>query len=150
MAVSIAPETECMIAIRDRINAGDTYAIPFRAVYSDIAVDRLEESNDLKVDVTIEESEQLNETLAIEDRTSHLVRIWIRKKLRSQNPCDVDPVRLIARQIFQQVNNWDSSDGRVTVWEAEFEPKQIPDKETLRQSSVFLSSIVLRVEVEPS
>lgn len=150
MAVTIAPETEAMIAIRDRINAGNVYDISFRADYTDEAIDALEEIDGLRVDVTNEDSEQLNETLDVEDRTSHTIRVWVRKKLRSVKQDDIDRLRLFCRQVFQQVNNYDTSDGRVKVWECEFQPHQIPDKELLRQASLFVSSIALRVEVEAS
>jgi len=151
MAVTIAPSVEATTAIVDRINAGTVYCLDLRANRLEETVDPLEEvGQDLRVDVVHDQEEQLEETLDVEDRTSHEIRIWIRKKVASVDADELDPLKLIVRQLFQQVNNFDSADGRVKVWQCELEGKQVPDKEILKQSWLFVAVILLRVEVEPS
>lgn len=152
MAVTKAPSTEAMTAIRDRVNAGTTYSIDVRAEYTEQVIDPLEElaSEGLRVDIVTEEEETLNETLATEDRTSLSIRIWIRKKVSSFSNDEIDPLKLIARQIFQQVNNYDTTDLRVRVWECDLENVDKPGKQLLMQAGVFLQAILLRVEVEAS
>lgn len=150
MAVTTAPGTEAMQAIVARINAGEAYALPIRADYTENIIDPLEEVGPLRVDVVVENEETLNETLAIEDRTSLAMRVWIRAKVRNVDCDAVDPLRLIVRQIFQQLNDFDSADGRVRVWECDYEPREIPDKTILNQMRMFVAALLLRVEVEPS
>lgn len=150
MAVTIAPSTEAMQAIVARINSATTYCLAVVAEYRETLVDPLEEITDLRCDVVSESEEQLVETLAIEDRTSHVIRIWLRKKLDNLTPDEIDPLKLLFRQIFQRVNNYDTTDRRVTVWECDIEPKEVPLKDFLQQAGLFVASIVLRVEVEAS
>ena len=150
MAVTIAPSTEAMQAIVARINSATTYCLAVVAEYRETLVDPLEEITDLRCDVVSESEEQLVETLAIEDRTSHVLRIWVRKKLDNLTPDEIDPLKLLFRQIFQRVNNYDTTDRRVTVWECDIEPKEVPLKDFLQQAGLFVASIVLRVEVEAS
>ena len=150
MAVTIAPSTEAMQAIVARINSATTYCLAVVAEYRETLVDPLEEITDLRCDVVSESEEQLVETLAIEDRTSHVLRIWLRKKLDNLTPDEIDPLKLLFRQIFQRVNNYDTTDRRVTVWECDIEPKEVPLKDFLQQAGLFVASIVLRVEVEAS
>jgi hypothetical protein len=150
MAVTIAPSTEAMQAIVARINSATTYCLAVVAEYRETLVDPLEEITDLRCDVVSESEEQLVETLATEDRTSHVLRIWLRKKLDNLTPDEIDPLKLLFRQIFQRVNNYDTTDRRVTVWECDIEPKEVPLKDFLQQAGLFVASIVLRVEVEAS
>ena len=150
MAVSKAPSTEAMQAIVDRINSGITYEFDVVATYSEQIIDPMEEITQLRVDVVSESEEQLNETLDIEDRTNHVLMIWIRKKVQTLSNAEIDPLKLLARQIFQRVNDYDTPDGRVKVWEAETDSKQCPDKSLLRQLRMFVASITLRIEVEAS
>lgn len=150
MAVTIAPSVEASQAIVDAINGGTAYELDIKAERLDLAVDPLEEVSTLRVDVVHESEEQLEETLDVEDRTTHEIRIWVRKKVRSTSPDELDPLKLLVRQIFQRVNNYDSSNGRVKVWQAELEGKQVPDKAILNQAGLFVVPILLRVEVEAS
>lgn len=150
MAVTIAPSTEAMQAIVARINSATTYCLAVVAEYRETLVDPLEEITDLRCDVVSESEEQLVETLATEDRTSHVLRIWLRKKLDNLTPDEIDPLKLLFRQIFQRVNNYDTTDRRVTVWDCDIEPKEVPLKDVLQQAGLFVASIVLRVEVEAS
>jgi DNA-directed RNA polymerase subunit F len=152
MAVTEAPSTEAMRQIVKQINSGTTYCVDVRAEASEQLIDELEDisTQGLRVDVVTEDEQTLNETLDVEDRTSLDVRIWIRKKITSLSNDEIDPLKLVVRQIFQQVLDFDSSDGRVKVWECDLDSKQNPDKDMLRQNRMFLSTILLRVEVEAS
>lgn len=150
MAVTVDPSTEAMMVLVARINSGEAYCLDVAATYSELIVDPLEDIHELRVDVVTEQSEQLNETLAVEDRTSHQVRVWIRAKPDTITPTDIDPLKLVARQIFQRLNNWDSADGRVRVWECDMDPKEIPDKNTLHTLGLFVTSVLMRVQVEAS
>lgn len=148
MAVTQSPSTEAMSAIVEQINSGTAYELAVTASYSEIIDDELEDIPNLRVDVVQEEEEQLNETLDVEDRTSHMIRVWIRKRTPTQD--DIDAVKLIVRQIWQRVNNFNSSNGRVKVWECDMDPKEVPNKTILKQSGLFVASMLMRVEVEAS
>ena len=150
MAATIAPEVEAAQSIVDRINDSTTYALEVVAQRQEVIVDHLEEVSELRVDVVHEEGTQLEDTLNVEDRTSHEIRIYVRSKVSDMTPDSVDPLKLLTRQIFQQVNNYDSADGRVKVWQCDVEPRQAADKELLRQHGIFVAAIMLRAEVEPS
>jgi hypothetical protein len=150
MAVSIAPSVEAMQAIVARINSGTAYCLDVKAAYTELQIDTLEEVRELRVDVVTEGEEQPIETLEVEDYTSHQIRIWIRKKLRSLSNDEIGALKLLVRQIFQRVNNYDTTDRRVCVWECDVSQQENPDKDLLNQAGLFVSSIVLRVEVAPS
>jgi hypothetical protein len=146
MAVTQSPSTEAMSAIVEQINSGTAYELSVTAAYSETLDDELEDIPDLRVDVVQEEEEQLNETLDVEDRTSHMIRVWIRKRTPTQD--DIDAVKLIVRQIWQRVNNFNSSNARVKVWECDMDPKEVPNKIILKQLGLFVASMLMRVEVE--
>lgn len=150
MAVTVAPSTEACLELVDRINSGTAYALDRLATYSRVEVTPLEELDSQQIDVVAVEETQLSQTLAIEDRTSHKIVIWIRDKLPNLLPETIDARCLLARQIYQRVNNWDSADGRVRVWETDEETRLTPNKEALHQFNAFQAVIVLRVEVEAS
>lgn len=150
MAVTIAPSSEAMSAIVDQINSGGTYDLDVVARYGALLIDPLEEVIGLRVDVVSETEEQLVETLDVEDRSTHQIRVWMRKKVSSVSSDEIDQLKLIFRQIYQRVNNFDSSDGRVKVWDVEIDPIEVPIKSILQQSWLFVASLVLRVEVEAS
>ena len=150
MAVTTAPAVEAMAAIRDRINSGTAYVLAVNAEYSELQVNERESLDELRVDVTSENEEQLNETLVTEDRTSHRLRIWICSPVERTSNEEIDPLKLLVRQIFQRVNDFNSADRRVMVWECDLESKANPDKAILNQDGLFVSSILLRVEVEAS
>ena len=148
MAVTQSPSTEAMSAIVEQINGGTAYELSVTATYSETLDDELEDIPDLRVDVVQEEEEQLNETLDVEDRTSHMIRVWIRKRTLTQD--EIDAVKLIVRQIWQRVNNFNSSNARVKVWECDMDPKEVPNKMIFKQSGLFVASMLMRVEVEAS
>lgn len=149
-AVTISPSEEALSALVDRINSGTAYALDVIATASDLIIDPLEEITGLRVDVVEESVEQLIDTLAVENRTSHVVRIWIRQKVLIADTEEISRLKLIVSQIFQRVNNFYSASNRVKVWECAYDPGQVPDKSYLNQMGLFLTSIVMRVEVEPS
>lgn len=150
MAVTTAPSIEAMQAIVDQINSGTGYDLDFVAGYSEQVIDPLEELQQLRVDVTSETEQQLVETLDIEDRSTHGLRVWIRKKVDIHNPDEITALKLLTRKLFQRLNNFDSADRRVRVWEADIAGQQVPDKEILREHQLFVAAISLRVEVEAS
>jgi len=150
MAVTQAPSIEACEAIALRINSGTAYCLDLRAQYTEQIVDFLEDLHELRVDVVPEEEETLEETLDVENRTSHQIRVHLRKKVTSVDSDDVPAFKLLVRQVFQRINNYDTSDGRVKIWECENESKQVPDKTILQQNLLCLATILLRVEVEAS
>jgi hypothetical protein len=150
MPATIAPSIEAMQAITDRINSGTAYELDLKATYSEQLVDPLEEIVGLRVDVCSESEEQLIETCDLEDNTRHIIRVWIRKKLQAITPDEIDPLKLLCRQIFQRLNNFRSSNGRVMVFDIENDVKPVPDKTALHTSRLFVASVYLVVEVEPS
>ena len=150
-AVTIAPSTEAMQAIRDRVNIGTAYGLDFSAEYTDLEIDPLEIDNHLHVDIVVVDGQQLNETLDVEDPESVTLRVWVRKKLHVDTAQeDVDALKLLTRQIFQQVNSFRTVGARVQVWESDFDEKQVPDKSILHTSLLFVASVLFRVEVRPS
>jgi len=148
--VSISPAAEACQAIVARIKSGTEYELTQQVEYSRVQVDVLEEINSLRVDVVTDDETQLNETLDVEDRSSHTIVIFIRDKLESLDADAIDQRALTVRQIFQRVNNYDSPDGRVKVWEVDERTQTSPDKVLLHQKRLFVAVIVLRVEVEAS
>ena len=147
-AVTIDPSVEACQALVTQINAGTAYTLPVDATYSEQVIDPLEEIDNLRVDVVTEDSETLGETLSVEDRTSHMIRIWIRDKVDDQDNITINGLKLAVRQIFQRVNDFDSSNGRVKVWQCDNDAKESPSKEDLQRAGLFVSSMLLRVEVE--
>lgn len=152
-AVTTPPSVEAMTAIRDRINSGTAYVLAVNAVYTEQLIDELEHIRELRVDVVCEAEQQLNETLAIEDRTNHPLRIWVRAPMPRQTNEEMTPLKLLVAQLFQRVNDFVSADRRCVVWDCGIEPdgqpRQVPDKMILKQNNLFVASIPLRVEVEP-
>ena len=147
-AVTIDPSVEACQALVTQINAGTAYVLAVAATYSEEIIDPLEEVDSLRVDVATDESETLNETLDVENRTSHLIRVWIRSKVDDVENVTINQLKRLVGKIFERVNNFDSSNGRARVWECGQDMTQNPDKDLLRESGLFVSSILLRVEVE--
>ena len=151
MTITIDPSIEACQAVVERINSG-SYGIAFRdAEYLEEIIDPLENvTSHVSVTVVPVDEEQLNETLAVTDRTSHNIRIYIRTKLANIEPRAIDDLKLFTRQVFDRCNDYDTANNRVRVWECDQDVKQKPDKDALRDRGVFLASINLRVEVEAS
>lgn len=148
-AASISPSTEAMDQIVRRINSAEAYCLPVSASYTEVLTDNLEDLVQLRVDVVQDSEQQLDETIDSEDRTSHMIRIRVRQSgVRDQ--VRIDQLKLLVRQLWQRVNNWDSSDGRVRIWETDMNFEEVPTKRNLREEEVFDASVLMRVEVEPA
>ena len=148
-AASIPPSTEAMDQIVRRINSAEAYCLPVSASYTEFLTDKLEDLVQLRVDVVQDSEQQLDETIDSEGRTSHIIRIRVRQSgVRDQ--VRVDQLKLLVRQLWQRVNNWDSSDGRVRVWETDMNFEEVPTKRNLKEEEVFDASVLMRVEVEPA
>ncbi len=154
-AVSIDPGDEAAAAIVARINSATTYTLPQACDYYYQAVDTEDdEIFRLRVDVVLQDQTQLNETLDIEDRSSHFLIIWVRDKLPNIPKEAIAERMLILRKIFQRVNNYNTANGRVKVWDCGYtdttDPnrEENPNKQLLLQNNFFKGFIKLRVEVE--
>ena len=148
-AASIPPSTEAMDQIVRRINSAEAYCLPVSSSYTEVLTDNLEDLVQLRVDVVQDSEQQLDETIDSEGRTSHIIRIRVRQSgVRDQ--VRVDQLKLLVRQLWQRVNNWDSSDGRVRVWETDMNFEEVPTKRNLKEEEVFDASVLMRVEVEPA
>jgi len=150
MPVTTAPSVEAMTEIVSRVNSATTYTLPTAATRLDLLNEDLTDVTTLRVDVIQEDEEQMDDTLAVENRSTHQIRIVIRQAVSIDDQATIDGLRLLARQIWQRVNNHESSDGRVKVWEADMDPKEVPIRSVLRTSGVFMTSVLLRVEVGAS
>lgn len=146
-SVTVSPSTEVMQAIRDRINSGEEYCLPIRAEIAEMLIDPAEEITQLRCDIVDDGEEQLMETIALEDPTSHNVRIWIRAKLATLSTDEIQPLKLLTRQVFQRINNFCSSDGRILVFDVDTDSKQTPDKAILAANRIFIAVITARIEV---
>lgn len=151
MAVTTAPSEEACQAIVDRINTGSgiTYTLAASATYGYKFEQARNDITALQVFVLHETERTLDETLDVENRTSHEIRIFVRQKLTDATNTLVNAVLLTARKIFQRVNNFNSANGRVRVWECDLEPAD-PEIDPLIQLDVCQRTILLRVEVEAS
>jgi hypothetical protein len=146
---TLAPSTEAVNAIVARINAGTAYNLDLKAEARELIVDPTEEVTELRVDVCHESEQQLFETLDSVDNTQHAIRIWIRKKVADITPQELNPLRLLCRQILRQVDQYVTTDWRVRVWQAGFETQEVADKAVLYSQRMFVASISCEVQVKP-
>jgi len=146
---TLAPSTEAVNAIVARINAGTTYTLDLKAEARELIVDPTEEVTELRVDVCHESEQQLFETLDAVDNTQHAIRIWVRKKVADITPQELNPLRLLCRQILRQVDQYVTTDWRVRVWQAGFETQEVTDKAVLYSQRMFVASISCEVQVKP-
>jgi hypothetical protein len=146
---TIAPSTEACNAIRDRINSGETYSLEVRAAVVDEVTDDLQDLRQLRVDVIQETEEQLIETIDLQDNTSHVIRVWIRKKLDTTTQDEIDALKLLKRQIALRLLNYATTDWRVRVWEVDNSQSPVIERDTLHQDRSFIASVVCRAEVKP-
>ena len=149
MPTTIAPNAEALQVIADRINSDDTFDIGVKATPCDLIIDPLEDISGIRVDVCSESESVPTEFIGSEDYSTHQIRVWIRSKVDQINGDQVDALKLLTTLIMQRVDNYDSSDLRVRVWDAGFDPGEVPVKSLLRESLLFVASILLRVEVAP-
>ena len=146
---TLAPSTEALQAIAARVNAGTAYTLDVKAEARELAVDPLEEVTELRVDVCHESEQQLFETIDAVDNTQHALRIWIRKKVAAITAEEIEPLRLLCRQILRQVDQYATTDWRVRVWRAGFETQEVADKAMLYSQRMFVASITCEVQVKP-
>jgi hypothetical protein len=146
---TLAPSTEAVNAIVARINAGTAYNLDLKAEARELIIDPTEEVTELRVDVCHESEQQLFETLDALDNTQHAIRIWIRKKVADITPQELNPLRLLCRQILRQVDQYVTTDWRVRVWQAGFETQEVADKAVLYSQRMFVASISCEVQVKP-
>ena len=146
---TLAPSTEAVNTIVARINAGTTYNLDLKAEARELIVDPTEEVTELRVDVCHESEQQLFETLDAVDNMQHAIRIWVRKKVADITPQELNPLRLLCRQILRQVDQYVTTDWRVRVWQAGFETQEVADKAVLYSQRMFVASISCEVQVKP-
>ena len=144
---TLAPSTEAVNAIVARINAGTAYNLDLKAEARELIVDPTEEVTELRVDVCHESEQQLFETLDSVDNTQHAIRIWVRKKVADITPQELNPLRLLCRQILRQVDQYVTTHWRVRVWQAGFETQEVADKAVLYSQRMFVASISCEVHV---
>lgn len=116
----------------------------YAELFDDVAETKL---RTLRVDVAPETEQQLEETLDLEDRTEHFVRVLFRKRVNNEQSEDVAALKLIVRQVWQHLNQYRTD--RVTLWSVAAESAEVPRKDELRQG-LFITSLVIRCEVEAS
>ena len=146
---TVSPSTEASEAIRDRINSGSGYVLDVQAEVTELLIEDLAELRSLRVEVVPENEAQLADTIDLVDRTSHQIRVWIRQKLQTTDQDEIEKLKWTRRQIALRLMNYVTSDGRVRVWEVDNQNDVRFDREALQQDRAFVSSIILRVEVNP-
>jgi hypothetical protein len=144
MTLTISPADEACQAIVAQINSGGEYSLSLDAHYSRTEIDYLEELDRLRVDVVAVSETQPNDQLDANENSSHKIQVIIRSKTTSK---DVQDLALIVRQVFLRLDNFNSSDRRVCVWECDVEEKENPAKSLLNDANLFVSIVNLRVEV---
>ena len=146
---TLSPSTEACEAIRDRINSGTDYTLEVRAEVQDEITEDLKDLRQLRVDVCQESEEQLFETIDLQDNTSHVIRVWIRKKLDTTTQDELEQLKLLKRQIELRLLNYATADWRVRVWEVSNAQAPVAERDMLHQDRSFVTGILLRVEVKP-
>lgn len=144
---TVAPSQEAQEAIVAYIN-GETFSVPFTAIATDVARTELDDGEWLCVDVVHDGEEQLYETLdASDDNTRHRILVQITGRRKPDGLDSTADLKLLARQIFDSLDQWDSDDGRVQVWFCDREPVSVTDKDALRTLGLFRRNILCEVEV---
>jgi hypothetical protein len=146
---TLAPSTEACEAIRDRINSGTGYVLDVRAEVSELIVEDISEERQLRVDVVPESEMQMHDTIDAIDRTSHTIRVVIRKKLDDTTQDEINALKLLRRQIATRLMGFYSADRRVSVWEVDNQIETRTEQGSLHQHRAYSTSIPLRVEVAP-
>ena len=150
MPTTIAAADEACEALVTRINAaGSGYTLSPAAEYSYEEIDPLEQVSGTRVDVVPNLQRGQSVRLDGLDASIHEIRVWIRKQCPDLAPTTIKPLTLLRQQIMEWLDNWDSSNKRVRVWDSENEDLEQPVKEQLRLNNLFVACIVLEVHVEP-
>ena len=148
MPTTIAPADEACEALVARINAGGAaYTLPTAATYSYQEVEGLEQITNLRVDVVPMSETVLDERLDGTNPSSHVITVVMRKQVADATPTTVKPLTLIRRQLFEWLDNWDSSDRRVRVIQADMDDSEKLIKTGLNNLLLFSTFITLKVEV---
>lgn len=146
---TLSPSTEACEAIRDRINSGTDYTLEVRAEVHEEVTDDLKDLRQLRVDVVQETEEQLQETIDLQDNTSHQIRVHIRYKLQTTGQDEIEQLKLLRRQIALRLLNYATTDWRVRVWEVDTGQAPIVERDQLHQDRSFIASVLVRAEVKP-
>lgn len=150
MPVSIDPLDEACQALVTRINSAITYTLDQPATYTHEIIDILDEVDTTRVDVCPEGSGELQETLDVEDCSSHLIRVWVRARLTDMLAATTAPLNLLTRKIFQRLNEYVTTDRRVRVYDCGKDRAERPGKMVLVKDLFYRAYIEMRVEVEAS
>lgn len=142
----ISPSKEAQDALVELLNATD-FSVDFEATATDTARTDLADGEWLSVDVIDDEEEQLVETLDSDDPTRHRILIQLTARRKPDSLDTTEDLKLLAREIHETVDQWDSADGRVQVWFVGREAVQPADKEALRALGLFRRNILCEVEV---
>lgn len=150
MSVTIAPSAEACQALVDRINSGSgaTYTLTTDAIYSYVLDEDIKDTANARVIVVHDRERTLDETMDLQQRTSHDIRIVVQQKLKETSVTTINALRLLLRQLYERVDLFRSADRRVTVWECDH-PDEQTDKPTVSNLRLFQEGFELRVEVEP-
>lgn len=150
MTTTLAPSDEACLALVDRINTGTDYVLDVDATHSPTFNDPLEEFDGLRVDLVHDTQVGQSDRLDGLDQSKHTIRVWVRKKLSEESKLEeTQDLNLLRTQILSRIDNWDSSDRRVQVWDTENEDLELPVKDAARKLGLFIACIILHVEVMP-
>lgn len=149
MAATIAPADEACQALVARINAGTDYVLDVDATYSRLLIDPLEDIQELRVDVVADTEQGQSDRLDGLDTSLHTIKVWVRAPLPDPATEFIADLALLRKQISDWLDNWDSNDRRVRVWDSENDDLEQPLKDAVRQSGLFVAVVVLNVQVEP-
>ena len=147
IGICIAPADEAAQAIVCELNSDFAYVLEFDATYSRVLVDAAEQIDGLRVDVVIDTESQPAETLDLSDNAVVKLRVWVRSPLPQDDAQTIADLSLLVRQIYAQLNNFDSNQKKVQVWECDIEEHDEPKKVALKQAGLFEGSIIVKVEV---
>lgn len=149
MTATLSPADEACTALVNRLNSMTTFVLDVEAKYSRLEIDQLEQVEGLRVDVVANTEQGQSDRLDGLDETIHEIRVYIRKHLTTDQDVEIQELALLRTQIIAALDNWDSADRRVRVWDSENEALEQPMKEQLRTLGMFMAVIVLTVKVEP-
>lgn len=150
MALTIAPSDEAATAIVALVNAGSTYTLSRTATYCRLFEDDLATPAGLVVDVVHDDESNVDDSIDQEVTTSHQITVWMRDKLSGIDNASVAAKTLIFRKLYRVLNVHATGNSRVKIYDVDFDPKEVPEKDILREHRYFRASIVMRVEVEPA
>lgn len=145
----LAPSDEACIALVARINSGTDYVLDVDATYSREIVEPLEEIDGIRVDVVADTEVGQSDRLDGLDTSLQTIRVWVRAKMSDQLNETYQDLALLRKQIVDRLDNWDSSDRRVRVWDSENDELEQPLKAAARQMGLFVACVILQVQVQP-